>query len=290
MNNNVEQGIVATKPKSRSTKSTILIIAVIIIIPLLILIFTCFRNPSTPAGYEGYVKRGAMIGKTKYYGKQTGPTSTGLGWLLKVQNIDYRWQTYSEKFMVMSADNLELSFNAHIVMRAKPGSVKEIVEVYGGKKWYMRTTKEPFRNAVYEAVAGYEALEAKDKREVIAERVVKKFNAYLKGKPFEVSSTVIGTINLPEQVANSQQLKIAKQTELEQKGFEIDIAKKDKEIRIVEAEGIAAAQKIINSTLTPLYLQHEAIKAQMDMSESPNHTTVYIPSGANGIPLIKILE
>ena len=211
----------------------------------------------------------------------------GLGWLLKAQNIDFRWQTYSEKFMVMSADNLELSFNAHIVMRAKPGSAKEIVEVYGGGKWYMGTLKEPFRNAVYEAVAGYKALEAKDKREIIAERVVKKFNVYLKDKPFEVSSTVIGTINLPEQVADSQQLKIEKQTKLEQKGFEIDIAKKDKEIRIIEAEGLAAAQKIINSTLTPMYLQHEAIKAQMDIADSPNHTTVYIPSGANGIPLIK---
>jgi regulator of protease activity HflC (stomatin/prohibitin superfamily) len=114
--------------------------------------------------------------------------------------------------------------------------------------------------------------------------------AYLKGKPFEVSSTVIGTINLPEKVANSQQLKIAKQTKLEQKGFEIDIAKKDKEITIIEAEGIAVAQKIINSTLTPMYLQHEAIKAQMDMADSPNHTTVYIPSGANGIPIIKMLN
>ena len=290
MNNNMEQEVIAGKSISRITKSTILIIAMIISIPLLIIFFTCFRNPSTPAGYEGYVKRGAIIGKTRYCGKQTGPTSTGLSWLMKVQNIDFRWQTYSENFMVMSADNLELSFNAHIVMRAKPGSVKEIVEVYAGEKWYMRTVKEPFRNAVYEAVAGYEALEAKDKRELIAERVVEKFNAYLNGKPFEVSNTVIGTINLPEQVAKSQQLKIAKQTKLEQKGFEIDIAKKDKEIRIIEAEGIAASQKIINTTLTLQYLQHEAIKAQMDMADSPNHTTVYIPSGANGIPLIKILE
>ena len=176
MNNNMEQKVIAGKSISRITKSTILIIAMIISIPLLIMFFTCFRNPSTPAGYEGYIKRGAIIGKTNYYGKQTGPTSTGLSWLLKVQNIDFRWQTYSENFMVMSADNLELSFNAHIVMRAKPGSVKEIVEVYAGEKWYMRTVKEPFRNAVYEAVAGYEALEAKDKRELIAERVIKKFN------------------------------------------------------------------------------------------------------------------
>lgn len=58
----------------------------------------------------------------------------------------------------------------------------------------------------------------------------------------------------------------------------------------MEQKVIAATQKIINSTLTSQYLQHEAIKAQMDMANSPNHSTVYIPSGANGIPLIKMLE
>jgi len=55
-------------------------------------------------------------------------------------------------------------------------------------------------------------------------------------------------------------------------------------VRVEEAKGIAEAQKIINTTLTPNYLQHEAIKAQEKMASSPNHTTVYIPSGTGGIP------
>lgn len=270
-------------------KAVIGMVAFIVAVSILITACVCFKNPYTPPGHEGYIKRGAIVGKVSYYGMQSGPASTGLGWLLQVQNIDFRWKTYSEQFMVMSADNLELRFNAHIVMRPKPGSVKEIVEIYGAEEWYNRTINEPFRNAVYEAVAGYKALEAKDKREIIAVAVKKKFNAYIKVKPFQVSSIVIGTINLPPQVAQSQELKISKQTELEQKDFEIEIERKKKDIRIIEAQGIADAQKIINETLTPQYLQHEAIQAQMQMANSPNHTTVYIPSGANGIPLIKMV-
>jgi hypothetical protein len=42
--------------------------------------------------------------------------------------------------------------------------------------------------------------------------------------------------------------------------------------------------------LTANYLQHEAIQAQLAMSKSPNHTTVYIPSGTNGIPLVKTIK
>jgi regulator of protease activity HflC (stomatin/prohibitin superfamily) len=68
------------------------------------------------------------------------------------------------------------------------------------------------------------------------------------------------------------------------------MAKKDAEIRIADAHGLSEAQKIINSTLTDRYLQHEAIQAQLKMANSPNHTTVYIPSGLNGIPLIKNIK
>jgi hypothetical protein len=251
--------------------------------------FGCY-NPQTPAGHEGYVTRGAIVGQRSFVGTQTGPTSTGLGWLLEVDNVDFRWRTYNEQFKVMSADNLALAFNAHLVVRPKPASVQEIVETYGGEDWYPRSVQEPFRNAVYEAVAGYKALEAKDKRETISADVTEKFKAFLSKKPFEVEKIVIGTIDLPDEVAKSQELKISKETEIERQEFEVKIAEKKKQIRVIEAEGIAEAQRIINTTLTPLYLQHEAIQAQQALSGSPNHTTVYIPVGTNGLPLVKTIE
>jgi hypothetical protein len=251
--------------------------------------FGCY-NPETPAGHEGYVTRGAIVGQRAFVGAQTGPTSTGLGWLLEVHNVDFRWRTYNEQFKVMSADNLSLAFNAHLVVRPTPASVKEVVETYGGEEWYPRSVQEPFRNAIYEAVAGYKALEAKDKRETISADVTEKFKMFLTNKPFEIEKIVIGTIDLPEEVARSQELKISKETEIERQEFEVKIAEKKKQIKIIEAEGIAEAQRIINTTLTPLYLQHEAIQAQVGLAGSPNHSTIYIPVGTNGIPLVKTIE
>ena len=80
------------------------------------------------------------------------------------------------------------------------------------------------------------------------------------------------------------EIKIKQQEQL------IQVEKQKAEIRIVEAHGIAESQKIINATLTDKYLQHEAIRAQEKMAESPNHTTIYIPSGQNGIPLVKTVD
>jgi regulator of protease activity HflC (stomatin/prohibitin superfamily) len=248
-----------------------------------------FYNPETPAGHEGYLRRGAIVGSMSYYGSQLGPASPGLGWLLNVENVDFRWATYDEDFQVMSADNLSLTFSGHVVMRPKPGSVKAIVETFGGPEWYKRNIKEPFRNAVYEAVAGYKALEAKEKRDEIAAKVREKFIGFLGDKPFEISQIVIGTINLPDAVAKAQEAKIAKETELERKNFEIEIATKEAQVRVEEAKGIAESQRIINTSLTPFYLQHEAIQAQVSTANSPNHSTVYIPVGTNGLPLVKTI-
>ena len=70
----------------------------------------------------------------------------------------------------------------------------------------------------------------------------------------------------------------------------IQVEKQKAEIRIQEAEGIAKAQLLINSSLTDRYLQHEAIEAQKSMVGSQNHTQIYIPTGQNGIPLVKTID
>jgi hypothetical protein len=70
----------------------------------------------------------------------------------------------------------------------------------------------------------------------------------------------------------------------------VQVEKQKAQVRLAEAEGIAAAQKTINATLTDRYLQHEAIMAQERMAGSPNHTQIYVPVGTNGIPLVRTVN
>jgi regulator of protease activity HflC (stomatin/prohibitin superfamily) len=77
---------------------------------------------------------------------------------------------------------------------------------------------------------------------------------------------------------------------LEQKTTEIQITVKEAEKREREAEGVAHAMATIKSQLTPEYLQYEAIKAQLAMVGSPNHTVMYIPVGPMGVPLVGTLD
>lgn len=280
----------ARPPQRRKTNMWKIVALFVIIFVAIGGVTTCAvgcSNPDTPAGHEGYVRQGAIFGEVRYYGSQTGPSSTGLGWLLKVENVDFRWRTIDEDFEVQSSDNIELTFKAHVTIRPKPGEVKAIVETYGGNDWYPRFLSQPIRNAVYDAVAKEKALDAKDKRDQIAVFVDKRIREIIAGKPFEVQRVVIGAVNFPKELVDAQNKKVASETMLAQKSFEINIAKQDAIKRVEEAKGIAEAQKIIDASLTDRYLQHEAIKAQESMANSPNHTTIYIPSGNNGIPLVR---
>ena len=52
--------------------------------------------------------------------------------------------------------------------------------------------------------------------------------------------------------------------------------------RIIEARGIAKSQELISGSLTPLYVQHEAIQNQ----RRSGGERVYIPVGPQGVPLV----
>ena len=261
--------------------TTLTVIVLGIMIPLM-------TNPHTPTGHEGYVyEQPRIFGEGGFRGAITGPTNFGASlWRNRVINIDTRPSTYTENFKILAKDDLNVSFNFHAVIGLEPGHIQEIVEKYGGEHWYPRFVKESFRTFIREAAQQFDSTDLKRRRQNMAAEVKTHMRAYLEGTPFRLVSLVVGNIDYPEIVAKAVEKKLAAQQLLAEKSTQKEIAQRDAEIRIEEAKGIAQAQKIINVTLTKNYLQHEAIGAQLKMAESPNHTTVYIPVGTNGIPLV----
>lgn len=75
--------------------------------------------------------------------------------------------------------------------------------------------------------------------------------------------------------------------EIQNQEQRIQVAKQKAEIRLQDAIGIREAQVEIAKTLTPLYVQFEMVDALKSIAASgKNNSVVYIPAGANGIPLI----
>lgn len=283
--------------------AAIAVAAVVVLVAIVWLIGA--SNPETSAGYVGYLTQGALFGKTKFYDLQTGPTSPGRTWLLYVTNVSITPYTYTEDFVgndsVLSKDNLKIGFRVHIVWKVRRDAVKDFVEkystLYDDKKpdkivevAYMNFLREPLRTYARDEIQRHNGLEIKDKITPAGDAVFARVQKLTEDTPFEVTSVVVGNIQYPEEVANAVAKKMATTQVLEQKATELKIEEQKKAIRVVEAEGIAKAMEIIQSKLTPNYLQHEAIEAQKAMVGSPNHTTVYIPVGPMGVPLVGALD
>ena len=257
-------------------------------------------NPSTPAGYVGYVTKHPYTMPAKFYELQTGPTSTGLGWMLQVTNISVTPNTSTEQFVgptaVLAKDNLHIEFQAHLLWKVEPANVKEFVEKYGETgenpliNAYDNFIKEPFRTYTRDEVQKYDGLDIKDNIDTIGSAVQDRILALTKGTPFTIISVVIGNIQYPETVAQSVANKLAATQVLEQTTIEIQTAKAKAQIREAEAEGVAKAMDTINQKLTPLYVQYEAIQAQQKMVNSPNHTEIYIPVGPMGVPVVGTMK
>ena len=267
------------------------------------------RNPFTPAGYVGYLTKGAVVGKAHFYGIQRGPTSAGRTWLLDVTNVSITPYTYSEDFTaneaVLSRDNLKIAFRVHTVWRVDEARVPLFLERYSTttnrrdiekdpdtivKVAYGNFVREPLRTFARDEVQRRNGLEVKDALIPIGEAVLARIRAYAAGSPFIINNVVVGNVQYPNEVADAVSRKLAATQELQRKDTEIEIERKERIKREVQAQGIANAMAIIRGQLSPMYVQHEAIEAQKAMVGSPNHTVVYIPTGPMGVPVTGTFE
>ena len=240
-------------------------------------------NLHTAPGHEGYVRSQPFVGAGEFVGTQRGPTSTGWVWRQSVVNIDIRPRTFSEEMSILTRERLELTFRAHARIRLRAGAIRAVVEEYGGPKWYENNVRDQFRASVREKVQSLEPFEVKDQSLAIADAVLSDMAVRYEGAPIEFLSVDIGNIEYPSVVVESVIRKFVTNEDNERKDIELQIAQKQIEIGIAEAEGIADAQQIIRTSLDPMFLQYEALGAIEELSGSPNTTFViapYAPSGA----------
>ena len=267
------------------------------------------RNPYTPAGYVGYLTKGAVFGKARFYGIQRGPTSAGRSWLLDVTNVSITPYTYNEDFTrddaVLSRDNLKIAFRVHTVWRVDDTRIPLFMERFSTtsserdqekdpdavvKIAYGHFVREPLRTYARDEVQRRNGMEVKDALIPIGDAVLARIRAYAADSPFVIGSVVVGNVQYPEEVASAVSRKLAATQELQRKDTEIEIERKERTKREVQAQGIANAMQIIRGQLSPMYIQHEAIEAQKQMVNSPNHTVVYIPTGPMGVPVTAVAE
>lgn len=196
-------------------------------------------------------------------------------------------------------DNLSLrDMDVSIYYRADPQAIAELSAKYASQSsrhddgYYMPAYQLIWRiarNACYEEIAKLDSLVIHTQRDQLGAAIAKKLQEELdktdKGV-FTVSRAVVRSIQTDASIEQSIQQAVANQKKLEAMQVQTEIAKREAEIKVTEAHGIAEANKIIAGSLTREYLQHEANQALFKFAEKGNSNTVVIPSGMSVTPLI----
>ncbi len=219
------------------------------------------RNPFTPAGYVGYLTKGAVFGKSQFYGVQRGPTSAGRTWMLEVTNVSITPYTCTEDFSndeaVLSRDNLKIAFRVHTVWRVDDSKIPLFMDRFSTtlvnsgtekepdaivKVAYGNFVREPLRTYARDEVQRRNGLEVKDALIPIGEGVLARIRAYAENSPFSITSVVVGNVQYPGEVADAVSRKLAATQELQRKDTEIAIEQKEREKREVPEPSSAAKE------------------------------------------------
>ena len=184
-----------------------------------------------------------------------------------VYRYDIRWQSYTEDVEAWSADNLQVTVKAAIILRPIPDDIHYLVQTVG-PDYYARIVKPEFLAAVRNVVAKYPVVMVPDKSANMARQIQQVIEEKLQRRHLIIQSVALAEVDFPKTVKSAIELKQAKEQEKEQKEFELLIATKDAEIARarakgegdslqIRAEGQAKAQETITKTLTPEYLRYK---------------------------------
>lgn len=228
--------------------------------------------------------------------------SPGLNWKLPLVTTAYE---FSAKEIVIdfndltpkARDNLRLKdLDVSVYYKVRPSAVAELFVKYAtayekGPEALLPAYGVVYREArdvIYEEVTKIDSLELHRNRDQLRDGITRNLQVKLESKDpdvFTITRVAIRALNTDPTIERAIQQAVQAQKQLEAKKIEVEIAGKDAEIEIARAKGIAEANAIINSSLTPEYLQHELNEALKKFAENEGGVVV-IPANMQGFSMM----
>jgi regulator of protease activity HflC (stomatin/prohibitin superfamily) len=248
-----------------------------------ILILAVFLTGCGVAGIEdGQKGVKANFGKIEDQPVNTGwifycPLTTWVEvWNVKTQQIEETAQIPSSEGLI---SELDVSIIFHI-----PADKVVFVRKTVGRE-YIDTILTPYvREAIRNVASGYEvsSLYSEKGRTQISKEIKDLLVGKLENRGIVVEDILLRGVRLPPMFLQSIESKLRTEQESFQKEFELLKAKKDAEIEVAKAQGIAKSNKIIADSISENYLRYKFI----ENLNSTSKEVIYVPTEAN-LPILE---
>ena len=187
----------------------------------------------------------------------------------------------------LTKEGLSVDLDMTVLFRVSEEKASDIYSTVGIKEDIDEKIIRPtIRTVIRDVIAQYEAKDIySEKREEAAEKIKISLADDLKDRGIIIENVLLRNVALPANLANAIQEKLQAEQEAQKYDFILQREEKEKERKIIEAEGQRDAQKIINESLSTNYLYYLYIS---DLKSREG--TIYVPTNpSTGMPLFREL-
>lgn len=199
---------------------------------------------------------------------------------------EVRQQEVYENMAVLSSNGLEIALDISLWYEPTYDKLGWLHKTKG-ENYLDRVVKPAARSATRSVVGRYTPEQIySSKRDVIQQEIFIETKKILDKQYIQLNEILVRDVTLPTTIKEAIERKLRQEQEALEYEFRLKKATKEAEKQRIEAEGKAAANKILNASLTENILREKGIQATLELAKSSNAKTVVIGSGKDGMPLI----
>ena len=197
-----------------------------------------------------------------------------------------RQQSISDRMQVLSVNGLAVTVDGTVWFQPKQSELGKLHQEKG--RDYVNAILNPAVSAAARSVVGRYTPEQlySSKRDVIQKEILEEVRNEVKDQYITVNRVLVEDVQLPGTIKDAIERKLKQEQESLEYEFRLTKAKKEAERQRIDAEGKAAANKILSASLTDKILQEKGIEATIKLSTSNNSKVVVVGSPKGGLPLI----
>ncbi len=259
-------------------------IAIIVVIVIVLIAFGSRMTKTIDAGHAGVLFRtfGGGIDTEHTY-------SEGFHFIApwnKMYVYETRQQETAETMNVLSSNGLEISVDVSAWYQPKYDQLGYLHSKIG-MDYLHRVIIPSIRSSTRSVIGRYTPEEIySTNRDVIQDEIFKETKKLLDEKYVQVNKILIRSIILPPTIKQAIESKLKQEQESLEYEFKLEKARKEAERQRIDAEGKAAANRILSQSLTDKILKEKGIEATLKLAESPNTKIVVVGNSKDGLPLI----
>ena len=260
-------------------------------LPIILLAFVLIIFVSKSSINIGYGEAGVLF-KTFGGGVVTdkAPLSEGFHIIApwnKVYIYNVKQQEFFEGNMqVLSSNGLEISLDVSVLYQP----IYNVLGLFHKTKGenYVNIVLIPQIRAVARSVVGRYTPEQlySTKRDAIQNEIYEETQKVVENQHIQLNAVLVRDVSLPLAIKEGIERKLIQEQEALEYEFRIEKAKQEAEKQRIDAEGKAAANRLLSASITNMILKEKGIEATKELSTSPNAKVIVIGSGEDGMPII----